>query len=435
MRALFLLLGLWLGHCVPAAAQSVGFTINDPFDSDYGRQTVLPPGFGTGEFTLELWIRPDASFPVGPTSVGGVAQRTNWTAADAAPYSAGDWWYEGNFLLDGHNNASFGAGTFSLQFYGGGRVRWLFGDGDDPGPGGHWSVGAYPAATLPSLLDGNWHQLTLVRRFSGASDARLEMWIDGVLVDTETSTVRTNMRQWWDAWNGFPAGQEGWFWGAEKQAAIGVLSQYEDYKGLLDELRFWSRAKTASEIAAGYAQPVTGAEAGLVGAYSFAEGAGTSVCDRLLASRCITLHRMKAGHWTAQDPPLAGDPGPSGPVRLHTLTPCRLVDTRGPVGATGGPALSANLTRTFDVAGACGVPSSAKAVVLNVTVVAPQAAGNLRLFPAGAPLPGASTINFSAGQVRANSAVVRLAGGQLGVFAGLGSGTAHVVLDVSGYFE
>jgi len=290
------------------------------------------------------------------------------------------------------------------------------GDGDDPGPGGIWAVGAYPAATGPSLLDGNWHQLTLVRRWSGASDARLEMWIDGTLVDTETSSVRTDMRQWWDAWSTFPAAQAGWFWGAEKQAAIDLLSQYEDYKGLVDEVRFWSRAKSAGEIATGYAQPVVGSEPGLVGAYSFSEGAGANVCDRLLASRCIALNAMKPGHWTAQDPPLSTGPGPSGPLRFHTVTPCRLADTRGPAGPAGAPALSANATRTFPVTGVCGVPSSAKAAVLNVTVVAPQAAGNLRLFPAGAPVPGASTINFSAGQVRAkefDGPVPRLRSGAL----------------------
>ena len=432
-----LLAGLELTAPLPAAAQSVRFTVNGPLDSDYGRQTVLPPAFGVGEFTFELWIRPDTSFPVGSTRPeGSDAQRTNWTAADVAPYSANDWWYEGNFLLDGHNNASFSAGTFSLQFYGGGRVRWLLGDGDDPGPGGLWSVGAYPAATGPSVLDGNWHQITLVRRWAGASQARLEMWIDGSLVDTETSSVRTDMRQWWSAWSGFPASQEGWFWGAEKQAAIDVLPQYEDYKGLVDEVRFWSRAKAAGEIAADYARAVTGTEPGLAGAYSFGEGAGTSACDSLLPSRCITFHRMKAGSWTTQDPPLANGPGPSGPLRLHTTTPCRLVDTRSVAGPGGGPALSANATRTFPVAGVCGVPPSAKAVVLNVTVVGPQSAGNLRLFPAGSAVPGASAINFSPGQVRANSAVVRLsATGQLAVFAALTSGTTHVVLDASAYLE
>jgi hypothetical protein len=432
-----LLASLGLVGPLPATAQSVRFTVNDPLDSDYGQQIALAPEFGVGEFTLELWIRPDTSFPVGSTRPeGSAAQRTNWTAADVAPYSASDWWYEGNFLLDGHNNANFSAGTFSLQFYGGGRVRWLFGDGDDPGPGGLWSVGAHPAATGPSVLDGNWHQVTLVRRWSGTSDARLEMWIDGVLVDTETSSVRTDMRQWWNAWSGFPAGQEGWFWGAEKQAAIDVLSQYEDYKGLLDEVRLWSRAKTAGEIASDYARAVAGTEPGLAGAYSFDEGTGASVCDRLSPARCITFHGMKPGYWTTQNPPLSNGPGPSGPLRLHTATPCRLVDTRAAAGPGGGPALSANAIRSFPVAGVCGIPLSAKAVVLNVTVVAPVAAGNLRLFPAGAAVPAASAINFSAGQVRANSAVVGLsANGQVGVYAGLGSGTTHVILDVSGYLE
>lgn len=168
-----------------------------------------------------------------------------------APYSSGSWWFDGNFLLDGHNNnacCGFSDGTFSLQFYGGGRVRWLFGDGMSAGPGGVWSIGAFPATNTPTLLDGEWHQLTLVRRWSGTSDADLELWIDGALVDSETSTVRTDMTFWWDTWPGFGA-QAGWFWGTEKQAAIGVLSQYEDYKGLVDEVRFWSRAKSAAEIA------------------------------------------------------------------------------------------------------------------------------------------------------------------------------------------
>ena len=84
----------------------------------------------------------------------------------------------------------------------------------------------------------------------------------------------------------------------------------------------------------------------------------------------------------------------------------------------------------------CAIPPTAKAAVLNVTVVAPQAAGNLPGFPAGTPVPGASNLNFSAGQTRANSAVVRLStSGQIAVFAGLASGTAHVVVDVSGYLE
>jgi hypothetical protein len=288
---------------VQAGASSLWFQQNAPAQHDYGRQLALPAGFGDAEFTLELWLRPDHTYPTGPTS-GGPSQLVNWSDADNPPYSGCCWWYEGNFLLDGHNNASFEAGTFSLQLYGGGRIRWLFGDQGNPGPGGVWSVGVHPAAGTPSLLDGGWHQVTLVRRWSGASAASLEMWIDGRLVDTETSPVRTNMRQWWDGWSGFPAGQEGWFWGAEKQAAIGVLSQYEDYKGLLDEVRYWSRAKSGAEIAAGWRASVAPGALGLVGLYRFGEGTGGTTCDAINPAQCMPLVNMKPGYWSAVEAPL-----------------------------------------------------------------------------------------------------------------------------------
>ncbi len=302
---------VWLAVSLLATAapggdgSSLTFFVNDPFDSDYGQILDLPPTFGTGEFTLELWIRPDDSFPVGDTSCCA-GQRLNWSDADVEPYSSGSWWFTGNFLLDGHNNVDFASGTFSLQFYGSGRVRWLFGDGASP-TGGNWSVGAYPATGTASLLDGNWHHLTLVRRWEGASAARLELWVDGQAVAAEITPVRTDMQAaYWSDWSGFPTGQEGWFWGAEKQAAIGLLSQYEDYKGPIDELRFWDRAKSPGEIGTGWNLPVDGTEPGLVGWFRFNEGAGVVTCDELTPARCIDLFDMKPGYWSDDEPPLGG---------------------------------------------------------------------------------------------------------------------------------
>ena len=125
----------------------------------------------------------------------------------------------------------------------------------------------------------------------------------------------------------------------------------------------------------------------------------------------------------------------SPPLAFYTATPCRLVDTRDP--ALGGPApLVAGEDVVFALAGRCGVPASAKAVSLNVTVTAPTSAGHLRLYPAGRTRPLASTLNFAAGQTRANNAVVPLdAAGRLCVYVGLQQGTTHVVLDTTGYFE
>jgi hypothetical protein len=90
------------------------------------------------------------------------------------------------------------------------------------------------------------------------------------------------------------------------------------------------------------------------------------------------------------------------------------------------------------VTGACAVPATAKAVSVNVTVTGPSGPGNLRLYPTGSPLPLASNINWSAGQTRANNAVVRLgSSGSLAVRCDMPAAGAatHFILDVTGYFQ
>jgi glucose/arabinose dehydrogenase len=125
-----------------------------------------------------------------------------------------------------------------------------------------------------------------------------------------------------------------------------------------------------------------------------------------------------------------------GPQSYYTVVPCRLVDTRRPPGPRGGPALVAGSTRTFPVAGECGIPSTARALALNVTVTGPTAAGNLRLHSSDELPTATSTINFGAGKTRANNAQVRLDGsGSVSVFCSMAGGTAHLVLDVVGFFE
>ena len=125
-----------------------------------------------------------------------------------------------------------------------------------------------------------------------------------------------------------------------------------------------------------------------------------------------------------------------GPSDYFTLVPCRLVDTRDVMGPRGGPALEAQTTRTFALHGNCGVPATARALALNVTVTGADGQGHLRLRASDELLPSTSTINFQAGQTRANNAVARLGSdGGLSVFCALASGTVHVILDVVGYFE
>lgn len=287
----------------PGDRGSVLWVLNGSGAHDYSRQLVLPPTFGEGEFTLEVWIRPDSSFPFGSTA-GGEAQLRNWSDADIRPYDNGQWWYEGNFLLDGHNNiSSFSEGTFSLQFYGSGRVRFLFGDGNVSEAGGVWNAGAFPATSTPSIVDDAWHHLAAVRRYSGGG-ASIELWVDGVRVGEETRVGQVDMRAYWDTWAGFSEAQAGWFWGAEKQAAVGLLSQYEDFKGLMAELRFWDAALSADRLSNQFNIAVDGTEANLVGWFPFDEGMGTQACDAIDRGRCMDFVRTSPNLWSSDVPPL-----------------------------------------------------------------------------------------------------------------------------------
>jgi TAT (twin-arginine translocation) pathway signal sequence len=112
------------------------------------------------------------------------------------------------------------------------------------------------------------------------------------------------------------------------------------------------------------------------------------------------------------------------------ITSARLLDTRStpPVGQL----LFSGATRTIQVTGVAGVPIGASAAVLNVAAVSPSAAGHLRVFPAGAPLPNASVLNFAAGRNTPNQVIVKIGtGGQVSIYAG---NTTHVLVDIAGYF-
>jgi hypothetical protein len=121
---------------------------------------------------------------------------------------------------------------------------------------------------------------------------------------------------------------------------------------------------------------------------------------------------------------------------FYTVTPCRIVDTRNPAGPYGGPALQANSNRTFTISGRCGIPSTAEAVSLNVTITQPSSSGDLRVFPGGSSLPNASAINYGAGRTRANSGIFALgSAGDLTIHCDQAAGSVHMLLDVSGYLE
>ena len=139
-----------------------------------------------------------------------------------------------------------------------------------------------------------------------------------------------------------------------------------------------------------------------------------------------------------------------GPYQYHSITPCRLADTRNANGPTGGPILIGQAAaRTFPVQNTCLVPIGAAAVSINVTAVGPNGPGFLTLYPTGGTMPVVSNLNFVAGEpALANGAIAPLgtysatAPYDLSVYArvvgpgaGESGGTVDVVLDVTGYFQ
>lgn len=125
--------------------------------------------------------------------------------------------------------------------------------------------------------------------------------------------------------------------------------------------------------------------------------------------------------------------GEQGALTFYPVTPCRIADTRNANGAFGGPAMTADSQRDFNVpASGCGIPSTAKAYVLNATVVPPGPFGYLTLWPAGTAKPVVSTLNAIDGELTSNLAIVPT--GANGVISAYTSSGTHLLLDISGYF-
>lgn len=116
------------------------------------------------------------------------------------------------------------------------------------------------------------------------------------------------------------------------------------------------------------------------------------------------------------------------------IDPARILDTRS------GPACTVNPTTSVQVAGGnsttgvpTGVPANASAVALNVTAVAAFVPGYITAYPAGVSAPTASTVNYRAGQIVPNGALVKVGSFAADSFTTNG-GCPNVIVDINGYF-
>jgi LPXTG-site transpeptidase (sortase) family protein len=119
---------------------------------------------------------------------------------------------------------------------------------------------------------------------------------------------------------------------------------------------------------------------------------------------------------------------PAGASAFHGVTPLRIFDTRDsakPGAGSNSPVL---------VGGLAGVPESATAVVLNVTVIDADGEGYVTAFPWGEALPNSSNVNIKRfGQMVSNLVTVRLgAQGKIGLYSSI---SANLLVDVFGYYS
>ncbi len=121
----------------------------------------------------------------------------------------------------------------------------------------------------------------------------------------------------------------------------------------------------------------------------------------------------------------ASDPELSAPTALNVLVPsiftplvpCRLADTRGtpggpsPFGAPAGETVAfwawgTDFSSFGGVAFDCGVSSTATAVHVNFTIVAPTTTGFLRTWPVGTTEPTATVFAWNAGFGASNAVTI-----------------------------
>ena len=116
----------------------------------------------------------------------------------------------------------------------------------------------------------------------------------------------------------------------------------------------------------------------------------------------------------------------------NKVSPVRVLDTRSGIGAPEA-AIAPLSTVTFHIPDQ--LSSGIGAVLLEVTVVNPTAAGYATVFEAGAARPVVSNINFQSGQNVPNMAVVAVTSSyDVSIYNG-SKGTVDLLADIQGYFE
>jgi len=131
--------------------------------------------------------------------------------------------------------------------------------------------------------------------------------------------------------------------------------------------------------------------------------------------------------------PTASLPQPPAGLKLFTIAPCRVLDTRDAAGPYGGPRIPVNGSRAFIAWGRCAIPTTAAALAANITSVVATGQGSFRAYPTASIHPVITSNALKAGTTRATQAMIGLdSAGSFSIEAD--QATADALVDGSGYF-
>ena len=125
-------------------------------------------------------------------------------------------------------------------------------------------------------------------------------------------------------------------------------------------------------------------------------------------------------------------------AHFYPLAPDRLLDTRYEIGLT--DKLTSKIPEELVTAARVGVPAGASAVSGNLTVVNQSKSGYVAMTRTPTATPTTSTLNFPAGDTRANGVTGPLGTGSGGtgsvglVYVATTGATTNLILDITGYF-
>jgi uncharacterized repeat protein (TIGR03803 family) len=117
-----------------------------------------------------------------------------------------------------------------------------------------------------------------------------------------------------------------------------------------------------------------------------------------------------------------------GAIQFVPVTPCRVINTI-PSGAIQGGTYQ---NFTIAQAAGCGIPASAAAYAMNITVLPEHTLGYLTIWPEGEIQPYVSTLNSPDGRVKANAVIVPAGNNAVSIYV---TDTTNVLGDISGYFQ